>query len=196
MTNPIDRIITEGVGEIIDSGYRDIDAGTVVISRWKPIAIVLASAVALAGCSSTPSTAPSQIATDANLIATGLSAAVAQIALVPGVNQTTLATIQADVTLVQKDAASIASATSAPSASTVAEIVQTVQAVAPVALALVPGGSALVPVIDAAVSLAPALIADIEAVKTASAEAPGGTVAPYSAGEARLILKGATVASK
>jgi hypothetical protein len=148
--------------------------------------LTLAAAALLAGCTSTTPVTPSTVATDANLITTGLSAAVAQIALVPGVNAATVATLQADLAIVQKDAASIAAATSAPSASTVQEIVQTVEAIAPVALALVPGGSALVPVIDAAVSLAPTLIADIQAVKTAGAVAPGA----YSTEEARLILKG------
>jgi hypothetical protein len=140
----------------------------------------------LSACNSTStSTTPSQIATDVNLISTGLSAAVASIAAIPGVDPTQLATLQADLKIVQTDAATVAAATAAPT-STVQEIVSTIDALAPIALALVPGGSALVPVIDAATSLAPALLADLGVSGVTSAALPVHTA--YTPAQARALL--------
>lgn len=140
------------------------------------------AAIALAACQTPPTV--SQAATDANLIATGLSAAVTSIAAIPGVDPATVATLQADLKIVQTDAAQIAATTSTPSTSTVSEIVQTVEAIAPIALALVPGGSALVPVIDAALSLAPVLATDLGV----SGAVPGAVAPVYTAAQARALL--------
>lgn len=148
---------------------------------------ILCGAVALSvvACSA-QNTSPSQIATDVNLVASGLSAAVTQVAAIPGINPTVVAQLQADLALIQKDAAQVAADTAAPSASLVQEIASTVQAVATVALPLVPGGAPFVPVIQAAVSMLPTLLAAVHV----SGAAPVATA--YTPNAARLILMGAS----
>jgi nucleoid-associated protein YgaU len=147
----------------------------------------LIPAVVLAACSGTTAPTVTQLATDAKLIASGLAAAIASIAAIPGVSAATVATLQADLATVQSDAASIAAATATPATSVVSEIVQAVQAIAPIALSLIPGASAIVPIINAATSLLPGLLSAVGlSAATAGAKAP-----VYAPDQARLILGGA-----
>ena len=85
------------------------------------------------------------------------------------------------------DAKTLAVSTAVPSTSTVQEIISTVQTLAPIALALIPGASPFVPVIDAALSLAPALLADIGV----TAASPKAIAPKYDQATARLVLRGA-----
>lgn len=147
------------------------------------------AAGALAACSSiqsflgNPTTAPTQLAADTNLIASGLSAAVVSLQAIPGLSPAALIKVQSDLALVQADAQKIAVATVPTSSSLVQEIAQGVQAIADVALPVIPNGSAIVAVINAAVSLLPVILA---AAGVASAKLRYKAI--YDAPASRLIL--------
>ncbi len=111
---------------------------------------------------------------------------VASVAAIPVVDSAKVAQLKGYLATIKADAAQVAAATATPAVGIVQEIVQAVQAVAPIALSLVPGGFTLVPVINAAVSLAPELLAAVGIVGAVS-----GPVPVYSADQARLILVGA-----
>jgi phage-related protein len=137
-------------------------------------------ALSVLGCA-TSSTTPSQLATDVNLIASGLAAAIASIQQIPGVASTTLTQLQADLTTIQADAAQVASA---PATSVVQAIGQAVQAVAALVLPLVPGGSSIEVTVQAALSLLPEIMA--------AAGVSGATTTPkFTPEQARLILAAA-----
>jgi len=144
------------------------------------IAALAVTIAALAGCAGS---SVSQVATDASLIAAALPPLLASLSAIPGVNQTTIATLQADNATVQADAALLAKT---PSATTAAGIESTIAEFAPLALTLVPGASPYVPVIEAAVSLAQVLVTDFSAPSTTAASAVAPTV--YTASQARAIL--------
>jgi hypothetical protein len=152
-----------------------------------PVALAVAGIV-LQGCGSlTSPTTVNAAATDANLIATGLASAIASIQALPSLTagqQATLVQLQGYLATIQKDAAAIAAT---PSTSTAQEIVSVVQELAPLALSFVPGGSAVAAIVQAALSLAPALLADLGVAGEAMNAAP----ATYAPDTARLILRGA-----
>ena len=56
----------------------------------------------------------SQVATDVNLIASGVAAAIASIKQIPGVPTATLTQLEAYLAIIQADAAKVASATATP----------------------------------------------------------------------------------
>jgi hypothetical protein len=144
--------------------------------------LILISAVA--ACSTPPT--PSQLATDTSLIASGLSAAIASIAAIPGVSPATVSQLQGYLATIEADATTVAAATVTTPTNIVEEIAQTVQAVASVALPLIPGGTSLVALINAAVSLVPTILAAVGV----SGAAPAGPL-PYTPAQARLILAAA-----
>ncbi len=160
----------------------------------KPVVLAVAAAIAFVGCTASPGTTTtitstaSRLASDVNLVATGLAAALPAIAQVPGVPAATIAQINADLASIQKDAAAVQAATAANGAapaSTVQEIASVVGDIATVALPLVPGGSAIVPVVQAAEALLPGILSAADVV---AAGAPANAMDPSSA---RLILRGA-----
>jgi hypothetical protein len=126
----------------------------------------------------------SQLATDVQLIAAGLTAAIADIKQVPGVSSAAVIQLDDDLATIQADAAKVATSVATPATSTVQEIGQVVQAVAAVVLPLVPAGSVIEATIQAAVSLLPVVLA---AVGVSGAGVP----AKYEPEQARLILAAA-----
>ncbi len=138
--------------------------------------------VGLGACQTSPT--PSQLTTDVNLIASGLSAAIRSIAAIPGVPAADVARLNTYLATIQADAAAVAGETATPVTGTVQEIGQVVQAVAAVALPIIPGGSAILPVIQAAISLLPVILASVGA-------SGAGVVATFSPDQARLILAAA-----
>jgi len=135
-------------------------------------------ALGLIGCGGQTA---SQIAADVNLIASGLTAAVAQIGQIPEVPSAALTQIDFYLATIQADAAKIARATSTPATSTVQEIGQVVQALASVVLPLVPTGSVIEATVQAAVSLLPVILA-------AAGVSGAGVPAKYRPAQARAIL--------
>nr|WP_294511936.1 hypothetical protein [uncultured Rhodopila sp.] len=138
----------------------------------------LVPAIALVGCQAQTA---SQIASDVKLIASGLTAAMADIKLLPGVPGAAVTQLDFYLATIQAGAAKVASATSVSTASTVQEIAQVVQAIASVALPLVPAGSVIEAAIQAALSLLPAILA---AVGVAGASVR----TKYQPAQARAIL--------
>ena len=152
--------------------------------------ILLAITLLLSACNvstTSPTPVTSQVAADVALIAQGLQPLATDIAAIPGVPEATLAKVNADLALIQQDAALIAKQTTAPAASTVQEIVTTVEALAAAATPVIPGGAAAVVAIDAAASLAAVLMTELGAQGAVMAQAPH---AAYSPGQARTILAG------
>ncbi len=141
--------------------------------------VPLIAALNLTGCSGTAT--PTQLATDVNLIASGLSSVVASISQLPGVSTTVVTQLQADLATIQADAAKVASTAQS---SVVQEIGQVVQAVAAIVLPLIPGGSALAATVQAAVSLLPTVLA-------AAGVAGAAVTTPFTPEQARLILAAA-----
>jgi hypothetical protein len=136
----------------------------------------------------------SQLASDGNLIAGGLTAAIAQIMQIPNLATgpgSVLATLQGYLTTIQNDAASIAAATATPAASVVSEIVTFIGKFAPLAIGLLPGGSAIatavLPIINAAISLTPGLLVAIGLTGGPATAIQG----PYTPAVARSILAAA-----
>jgi hypothetical protein len=144
------------------------------------VAVLLPAATPLACGTQTPS----QIASDVNLVASGLAAAINDIKQIPGVPAAALAQLELYLATIQADAAKVASATATPTTSTVQEISQVVQALASVALPLVPAGSVMQATIQAAVSLLPVILA---AVGVSGAGVP----VSYRPSQARAILAAA-----
>jgi hypothetical protein len=124
---------------------------------------------------------PPQITTDVNLIASGLTAAIASIKQISDVPAAALAQLESYLAIIQADVAKVASANATPATSTVREISQAVQAIASVALPLVPAGSVAQAAIQAAVSLLPVILA---AVGVSGAGVP----VEYRPSQARAIL--------
>jgi hypothetical protein len=145
-------------------------------------AAALLPAAALLACGTQT---PSQIATDVNLIASGLAAAIASIRQIPGVPAAALAQLESYLVIIQADAAKVASATATPATSTVQEISQVVQAIALVALPRVPAGSVTQATIQAAVSLLPVILAAVGVSGT-------GISVKYPPSQARAILVAAS----
>lgn len=140
----------------------------------------------LAACATPGATTPTQLATDVNLIASGLSAAIASVAAIPGVSAAAVTQLQGYLATIQADAKTVAAATVTTPTSTVQEVAQAVQAVASVALPLIPGGSTVLALIQAAISLLPSILAAIGVSGAAPATPP-----VYSPAQARLILASA-----
>nr|WP_294522993.1 hypothetical protein [uncultured Rhodopila sp.] len=139
---------------------------------------VLVPAIALVGCQVQTA---SQIASDVKLIASGLTAATADIKLLPGIPSAAVTQLDFYLATIQAGAAKVASATATPAASTIQEITQVVQALASVALPLVPAGSVIEAAIQAALSLLPVILA---AVGVSGA----GMQPKYQPSQARAIL--------
>jgi hypothetical protein len=135
-------------------------------------------AIALLGCGAQTA---SQIAADVQSIAAGLTAAMADIKLIPSIPSAALTQLDFYLATIQADAAKVASALATPATSTLQEIAQVVQALASVALPLVPEGSVVEATIQAAVSLLPVILA---AVGVSGAGIP----ARYRPAQARAIL--------
>jgi hypothetical protein len=144
----------------------------------------MAAPIGLAGCANAT---PSQLATDVQLIASGLAAAIAAVAAVPGVPAVTMNQLQGYLTTIQTDAKAVAAATATAATGTVQEIVSAVQALAPIALSFVPGGSTVWSIVNSALSLLPSLLAAIGVVGAPMAKAV------YTPDSARLILRAAPV---
>ena len=149
-----------------------------MLRRTLLCATAIAPIVALVGCQAQTA---SRIASDVSLIASGLTAAMAEIKLLPGIPAADLTRLDFYLATIQADAAKVASATSTPATSTIQEIAQVVQALASVALPLLPGGSVIEAAIQAALSLLPVLLA---AVGVSGAGVP----AKYQHSRARAIL--------
>jgi hypothetical protein len=139
---------------------------------------VIIPAAVLVGCQMQTA---SQIASDVKLIASGLTAAMADIRLLPGVPAAAVTQLDFYLATIQAAAAKVASATATPAASMIQEVAQVVQALAAAALPLVPGGSVIEAAIQAALSLLPAILA---AAGVSGAVAPG----KYQPAQARAIL--------
>ncbi len=155
-----------------------------ITRRRLGLSAVLLATTALAGCGSTVT--PSQIASDANLIATGLASIVTALSGIAGVPPTTIVTIMSYLKQIQAAAAQLATETVGASAGTVQSIAMLVGQVAQVVLPLIPGGGPIVTVVEAAQALIPGMLA-LVGISAASAVAP-----KWSSAEARSILKDAT----
>jgi hypothetical protein len=149
-----------------------------MLRRTLLFASAIVPAVAIVGCEVQTA---SQIASDVNLIASGLSAVMAEIKLLPDIPAADVTQLDFYVATIQAGAAKVASTVSTPATSTIQEIAQVVQALASVALPLVPGGSAIEVAIQAALSLLPVILA---AVGVSGAGLP----TKYQPSHARAIL--------
>lgn len=143
-------------------------------------------ALPLAGCSTSAVPAPSQLATDVGLVASGLASVVAAIAALPGVSAATVAQVQGYIATIQADAAQVAAATANVGTSVVQEIATTVSAVAGVVLPLFPATAGIAAIVQAAMSLLPTIMAAVGITSAPS------TPPVYMADQARLILRSAT----
>ncbi len=149
-----------------------------MLRRTLLFASAIVPAVAIVGCEVQTA---SQIASDVQLIASGLTAAMAEIKLLPGIPAADITQLDFYLATIQAGAAKVAAATSTPATSTIQEIAQVVQALASVALPLLPGGSAIEVAIQAALSLLPVILA---AVGVSGA----GIATKYQPSHARAIL--------
>jgi hypothetical protein len=138
----------------------------------------LTPALALPGCGAQTA---SQITADVNLIASGLTSAIADFRQIPAIPTAALTQVDFYLATIQADAAKVAAAASAPATTTLQEIAQVVQALASVVLPLVPAGSVIEATIQAAVSLLPAILA-------AAGVAGAGLPVKYGPARARAIL--------
>ncbi len=143
-------------------------------------ASMLLAAVALEACGSVT---PSQAATDAGLIASGLASAVAALSAMPGIPADKLALVQTALADIKAASASLASSTAGVDATTVKGIATLVTQIAVTVLPFVPGGAPIAAVIAAAQSLVPVLLAAAGIAGAATA------AARFSPAEARALLK-------
>lgn len=154
-------------------------------------AAALAAALLLSACGATSGGAnanAARIASDINLISSGMAAALPALEKLPGFPAGMDAVIVADVAKIQADSAELqkalaANATTLP-ASPVQEIATILGDVATVVLPEIPGGAAAVPVVAAAQALLPELLA-----AAGIAAAPG--TATMDPDAARLVLRAA-----
>jgi hypothetical protein len=141
---------------------------------------------ALAACTtSTTSPTVSQIASDVNLIATGMTSVVTALQDVPNIPAATLKQLQSYVVALQQAASTVATSTATPATSAVQEIVTVVEDIAPIALSFVPGGGAIAAIVQAAISLLPVVTAAV-GIAGAPVKAP-----VYTPDNARLVLRAA-----
>ena len=161
------------------------------ISRRALGGISTAAILAAAGACSTITTAVSQGAMDAELIASGIGAALAAVKAISGASSTLIDQLQGYVTTIQEDATAIATATASTGANLAQFIEAAVKAAAPLLLSLIPGGSALAstitPLVNAAVSLVSSLLSEYGV----TSEIVTSEMPKYTPAEARLILRGA-----
>ena len=142
----------------------------------------------LAGCAGSATPTVSSVATDANLIATGLLAVDADLkSIVPPIATATLNTIAGYLTTVQADAATIASQTTSTTSTVASEFLTVVKDVVPIVAGLFPGGGTVVDIAEAALSLLPS----VATVFGLTAAAPGAPPPRYTADEAREKLANA-----
>ena len=147
--------------------------------------LAVSAALPLAACATTPTL--SQMATDAQTVASGLAAALPSIAAIADINPITLTTLQGTIADVQSAAGTIATTTGAP-ATAVQMLVQAVNAA--VAVVTKPPISALIPAaIETIFLAAAALLPSIEAAAGLSSATATPSAMPPDA--ARLILKAA-----
>ncbi len=122
----------------------------------------------LAACQNGKAPSASQVATDVNLIATAMGPVVAALATTPNVSPALVTKAQGYLAIIQADAAKIAAATLNPPAGTVQEIVQVVQALAGI-VGSIPALAPYAVVIQAAVALAPVMLAAVGVQVTGAA---------------------------
>ncbi len=145
-------------------------------------ALLGAAMLSLAGCAGASA---SQLATDVQLVADGLAAAIADIAKIPGIASDTLTRLQGDLATIEGDAAKVAADTADAGTGAVQEIAAGVRLIAGIVLPLSGLPGTVATVINAAVSLLPAILAAAGLVG-ASVTAPA-----YTPEQARLILRAA-----
>jgi hypothetical protein len=159
--------------------------------------LFVAGSVGLTSCAPTTTTPTTptittqlqQVASDASLIATGLSAGLATIATTPGVDQNAVKNLTKDLAVINAGAQTIETAASAatpPSGATVQSISTAVADIATGVLPLIPGAAPYTPLVAAAQVLLPELLASAGVAGAAPTTAPTMTVA-----EARLRLQAA-----
>lgn len=135
---------------------------------------VLLAALPLAACQTGVTT--SQVATDVNLIASGLQPVAAALATSPNIPANVVAKAQSYLSIIQADAAKIAAATANPPADVVQEVVQAVQAFASIA-STIPALAPYAVVIQAAVALLPVILASAGIKVSGAAPSMGPTQA-------------------
>lgn len=150
-------------------------------------ATIAASGLVLAACagSSSPTPTATQLAQDVNLVAAGLTAALAQVSAIPGIATATVTQLAGYLATVQADAKIVAAGTAAAGTSVVQEIASGVQSIAAIVMPLVPSSSQITNLINAAISLLPVILAAVGLV------AADKVVPVYTPAAARLILAGA-----
>lgn len=157
------------------------------ISRRSMLGAIPLVVLGVAGC--TPGTVtPSQIASDASLIASGLGAVVASLSTIPGMNASTLTTVQTYLAQLKLDADLLAGNTAGIPTATVQDISALVGKIAAVVLPILPMGSATLPIVEAAQSLVLVLLA-MAGVSAAQASRPRHLM---SAVDARRTLAAAS----
>jgi hypothetical protein len=150
----------------------------------------LGLAAGLAGCKQPDPNSPgpltvNNVANDAILVSRGLQAAWSEISQLTTIPPATLAKIQSDIQLVENDANLIATKEATAATPWIKELGPLVVDAASLALPFIPGGSPLQAILQAAISVLPAMFAAV-----GLSGAPGR--ATYSPDAARLILAGAT----
>ena len=134
-----------------------------------------ASALILAACTAKPT--PSQAATDAALLATGVASLVTALQTVqPPVAPDDLAKIQGYLTVIQQGAASLAAATAGTS-TTAQAIAAAVQEIAVLVTPYIPGIGPYKDLINAAITLLPTFLASAGVAGARADAVPAGNVA-------------------
>lgn len=147
--------------------------------------LALVGVLALSACAQTggPTAQPpsvSQIATDVNLLATGLIPVVTALATTPGVDPKVVAAAQTALQTIQNDAKVLAASVQ-PSPDIVSEVVQTVEVLAGLT-GTVPALAPFAPAIQAAVALLPVIL------QVANINIQASPPAIMPAAQARMIL--------
>ena len=125
------------------------------------VAALLPLSAALVACNKPVTT--TQIASDVQLIASGLQPVVNALVNAPNVSASVIAQVQGYLATIKADAAQIAASTATPAVGTVQQIVQAVQALAGIA-GSIPALAPYAMAIQAAVALLPVLLADVGVV--------------------------------
>lgn len=115
---------------------------------------LLAAPIALIACSLTPT----QLASDVQLIETGIEIIAPVLLAKAGITSAEVSTINSDVAIVRSSANAIVSATNADATLTVRTLVSAVQGVAPIAARYLPAGSQEAVAVQAAVALLPIVL--------------------------------------
>jgi hypothetical protein len=143
--------------------------------------VFIAGGLLLAGCAAQTS----QLAQDAQLIAGGLQAALPSIQTIQGISASVIQSVQTDITEVSAYATDLANQAATTPTTIVQQIGSLVQEVGKLVIPFLPAGSSLLAIVQAAISLLPALFAAV-----GLSGAPAST--PYQVNDARLILRAAS----